>query len=86
MITYEYECERCGLRFEHRHAITDAPPETCPECHGKIHQRISGGSGFIIRGGAEQQFGEKGDGCSLESSGQTCCGRTERCAKPPCEG
>jgi putative FmdB family regulatory protein len=50
MITYEYECEKCGLKFEHRRAINDAPPDACPECRGKIHQRISGGSGLIIKG------------------------------------
>ena len=86
MITYEYECEACGLIFEHRHAIKDTPPGACPKCQGKIHQRISGGSGFIIRGGTEKQIGRQSGGCSLESSGRTCCGREERCDKPPCEG
>ena len=86
MITYEYECEACGYIFEHRHSITDAPPSTCPECNGRIHQRVSGGSGFIIKGDKEQQHYRETGVCSLESSGRACCGQTERCEKPPCEG
>jgi putative FmdB family regulatory protein len=86
MPTYEYECEACGVKFEHRHAITDEPITECPECHAKIYQRISGGSGFIIKGNIGKQTGIDGGGCSFEASGRTCCGRDERCGKPPCEG
>jgi putative FmdB family regulatory protein len=85
MITYEYECEACGHRFERRRAITDESLTECPKCQGKIFQRISGGSGFIVRAGIEKQSSREGGGCSFESSGRTCCGRDERCAEPPCQ-
>ena len=82
MPTYEYECSRCGFVFEDRHSITEDPSRKCPECHGDAFQRISGGSGFIIRGNAPA--GAKTGGCSLEVTGKTCCGKEERCDKPPC--
>lgn len=84
MITYEYQCESCGLRFERRQAITEEPIEKCPVCQGKILQMVSGGSGFMIKGGSQESQGRIGNGCSFESSGKTCCGREERCEKPPC--
>lgn len=85
MPTYEYECESCGLKFERRLAITDPPLAKCPKCGGKVVQLISGGSGFIIKGTPGTHSAADG-ACSFETSGKTCCGRNERCAKPPCEG
>ena len=83
MPTYEYECTACGLRFERRQALTDAPNAECPECHGKARRLISGGAGFIMKGsGSGRSRGSQA--CSLEQSGKTCCGRDERCGKPPC--
>ncbi|MGA7876467.1 MAG: FmdB family zinc ribbon protein [Desulfoferrobacter sp.] len=84
MPTYEYECGTCGLRFDRQQAITEEPLTECPECGGKIHRLVSGGAGFILKGPGharmEQQTGE----CSLERAGKTCCGRDDRCEKPPC--
>jgi putative FmdB family regulatory protein len=84
MPTYEYECETCGLRFERRQAITEEPVTKCPECHGKVQRLISGGIGFILRGSGQGRAGRRGNECSLEQAGITCCGRNERCGKPPC--
>jgi putative FmdB family regulatory protein len=84
MITYEYQCESCGFRFERRQAITEEPVDKCPECQGQIQQVVSGGSGFIIKGGEQIGQGRGKNGCSFESLGRTCCGQEERCGKPPC--
>lgn len=35
MPTYEYECRKCGRRFERFQAMSDAPLERCPECRGE---------------------------------------------------
>ena len=80
MPTYEYECANCGKRFERRQAITAAPVEICPDCGGKVRRLISGGAGFILKGGG----GRSGKNCSLDATGQTCCGRSERCDRPAC--
>ncbi|AFV12450.1 putative regulatory protein FmdB [Thermacetogenium phaeum DSM 12270] len=86
MPTYEYVCERCGIRFERQQAVTEAPLTDCPECRGKVHRLISGGAGFILKGQRRDRPGPGREECSLEQSGRTCCGRSERCGKPSCEG
>ncbi|MEW6367693.1 MAG: zinc ribbon domain-containing protein [Acidobacteriota bacterium] len=86
MPTYEYECGRCGHRFERMQSITDAPLERCPECDGEIRRLVSGGAGFIIKGGEAGRPGSHAGDCAIEQRGQTCCGREERCDKPPCGG
>lgn len=86
MPTYEYECASCGLRFEERQDITEAPLTHCPECQGVVRRLITGGSGFLLRAGDAHTHGRFSEGCSLERTGMTCCGRDERCDKPPCGG
>jgi len=85
MPTYEYECAKCGLRFERRQSIKDEPIADCPECGGKVHRIISGGAGFIMKRDGPRTGRQSGNGCSMEEKGRTCCGRDERCARPPCE-
>jgi hypothetical protein len=36
--------------------------------------------------GDQARLARNGGGCSLSSSGKTCCGRGERCGKPSCGG
>ncbi len=84
MLTYEYECGTCGLRFERRQAITEEPITECPECQGMVQRLIGGGAGFILRGSGHGPAGHQGKECSLERAGRTCCGRDERCEKPSC--
>lgn len=84
MPTYEYECKACGKRFERRQAMTDSPIAACPECGGKVRRLVSGGAGFILKGSGHGRDRQSGGACSLEQEGETCCGRKERCGKPPC--
>jgi len=84
MLTYEYQCNACGLRFERRQAITEPALVECPECHGEVRRLIGPGAGFIVKGGGHGSAGQA-SACSLERGGRTCCGRDERCSKPPCE-
>jgi len=48
--TYEYECERCGHRFERFQSMTEEPVKRCPECRGKVRRLLSGGAGFLFKG------------------------------------
>lgn len=52
MPTYEYECEKCGLRFEEFQSITAEPLTKCKnkECDGTVKRLFSAGGGFIFRG------------------------------------
>ena len=83
MPTYDYECKSCGRRFAVQQAMSDKPLGKCPECGGAVERIISGGGGFIMKGsgGTKRAAG----GCSLETTGHTCCGRDQRCGKGSCD-
>jgi len=54
MPLYEYQCEKCGHRFEKIQKFSDKPIKKCPECGGKVTQVISApavqfkGSGWYV--------------------------------------
>jgi len=50
MPTYEYECTKCGHRFERFQSMSDPPVKTCPECRGKVKRLIGTGAGIIFKG------------------------------------
>lgn len=63
LITYEYECGSCGHRFEREQHISEEPVRECPKCGKEPHRLISGGSGFIWKGGdnGPGRFSTNGD-------------------------
>ncbi|MDD4356605.1 MAG: zinc ribbon domain-containing protein [Smithellaceae bacterium] len=83
MPTYEYECGSCGLHFEKQQSIKDEPLKECPECKGKIQRLVSGGGGFILKS-QSQRLRDSRKRCSLEETGKTCCGASQRCGQAPC--
>jgi len=50
MPTYEYECKRCGVRFERFQSMSEEPIKVCPECGGEVRRLISAGGGVIFKG------------------------------------
>ena len=54
MPLYEYECKKCGHRFERIQRFSDPPVKKCPECGGKVEQVLSApavqfkGSGWYV--------------------------------------
>ena len=50
MPTYEYECEKCGHKFEVFHSITAEPLKKCPKCRGEVRRLIGAGAGLIFKG------------------------------------
>ncbi|HEU4724699.1 MAG TPA: FmdB family zinc ribbon protein [Candidatus Eisenbacteria bacterium] len=50
MPTYEYECEKCGHRFELFQSMKDEPKKRCPKCRGKVRRLIGTGAGMIFKG------------------------------------
>jgi len=50
MPTYEYECKKCGHRFEVFQAMSDEPVKKCPECGSAVRRLVSGGAGIIFKG------------------------------------
>jgi putative FmdB family regulatory protein len=51
---YEYECKKCGHRFERIQKFSDKPVTVCPECKGKVEQVLHApavqfkGSGWYV--------------------------------------
>ena len=41
MPLYEYECEKCGHRFELIRKFSDPPLEACPKCGGAVRKLMS---------------------------------------------
>jgi putative FmdB family regulatory protein len=41
MPIYEYECEKCGHRFEKIQKFSDPPLEACEKCGGPVHKMQS---------------------------------------------
>src|SRR5262245_13521026 len=50
MPTYEYECRKCGHRFELFHSIKDETPKRCPRCKGRAVRVPSAGAGILFKG------------------------------------
>jgi len=50
MPTYEYECQKCGHRFEVFQSMSEAPRKRCPKCRGKVRRLVGGGAGIVFKG------------------------------------
>jgi len=50
MPTYDYQCCKCGHRFELFQSMSDEPKKRCPECRGRVERLISAGAGFLFKG------------------------------------
>jgi putative FmdB family regulatory protein len=50
MPTYDYECQKCGHRFEEFQSMTAKLLTRCPQCKGKLKRLIGAGAGFLFKG------------------------------------
>ena len=50
MPTYEYECQKCGHRFEDFASMTAKPLSHCPKCRGKLKRLIGPGAAPLFKG------------------------------------
>ena len=75
MPLYEYECKKCGHRFEKIQKFSDKMVKKCPECGGQVEQMISApavqfkGSGWYVTDYAKKsssQGSTSGDSSSKE--------------------
>jgi putative FmdB family regulatory protein len=82
MPLYEYQCKKCGHRFELIQSFSAEDPKECPVCHGEVERLISTparahfkGSGFYSTDygakpaatGKSQEGGGSSDGSSKPS-------------------
>jgi putative FmdB family regulatory protein len=75
MPLYEYECRKCGHRFERIQKFSDAMVKKCPECGGKVEQMISApavqfkGSGWYVTDYAKRSGSSSGSESGGKSDG-----------------
>ncbi len=50
MPTYEYRCPK-GHDFELFQKMSDEPRASCPQCGAESERLLSGGAGFLFKGG-----------------------------------
>ena len=50
MPNYDYECQKCGKRFEVFQSMTEKPRKRCPKCRGKMVRLVGTGAGILFRG------------------------------------
>lgn len=75
MPLYEYECKKCGHRFEKIQKFSDKMVKKCPECGGQVEQMISApavqfkGSGWYVTDYAKKSSspGSSGDSSSKDT-------------------
>jgi putative FmdB family regulatory protein len=76
MPLYEYECKKCGHRFEKIQLFSDPMLKKCPECGGKIEQMISApaiqfkGSGWYVNDYAKKPGPSASSGKNGNESGK----------------
>ena len=61
MPTYEYECEKCGHRFELFQSMKDPPKKRCPKCKGKLRRLLGTGAGIVFKGSGFYQTDYRSD-------------------------
>ena len=78
---YEYQCRKCGHRFEKIQKFVNAPLRKCPECGGAVERLLSApaahfkGSGWYVtdyaRKGAPSNGGDSSDGAGKPAGEKT---------------
>jgi putative FmdB family regulatory protein len=74
MPLYEYECKKCGHRFEKIQKFSDKMVKKCPECGGQVEQMISApavqfkGSGWYVTDYAKKSSSPGSSGSGESSS------------------
>ena len=71
MPIYEYRCRSCGSIHEFLVGIGDDANILCGDCGSVDMEKIMSAASFLDRGAESRP-------------GTTCCGREERCERPPC--
>jgi len=69
-MTYEYVCTSCGNEWEAEQSISEPALKECPKCHNcSAKRQVSGGAGFILKGGGWYADGYGSSSKKPESGG-----------------
>jgi len=82
MPTYDYVCDACEHRFEHRQSMSSSRLRMCPQCKKrKLRRLIGSGAGVIFRGSGFYETDYKRGGAKAASEAAS-KSATETCAAP----
>lgn len=62
MPTYEYECRKCGHRFDKFQRMTEPALKRCPKCKGGVKRLFGTGAGIIFKGSGFYQTDYRSEG------------------------
>ena len=86
MPLYEYQCTKCGHRFEKIQKFSDKPIRKCPECGSRVEQVVSApavqfkGSGWYVT-----DYAKKSPGSASSESGSKDTKESKKDDKPKAE-
>ena len=83
MPTYEYECEKCGGKFDLFQKMSDKPVSVCPQCGGAAIRLISAGSGIIFKGSGFYETDYKTKKGSKSDEPPSCPKASDKCKGCP---
>ena len=84
MPLYEYQCKKCGHRFEKIQKFSDPRVKKCPKCGGPVEQVVSApavqfkGSGWYVT-----DYAKKSSGAASTSSSEGAASKADE--KPKAE-
>ena len=85
MPTYEYECAKCGHRFELFQSMTEPPRKRCPRCRGAVRRLFGTGAGMLFKGSGFYSTDYRSDSYKQQKkkeSGEKSKAKDEGAAKP----
>jgi putative FmdB family regulatory protein len=88
MPLYEYQCKKCGHRFEKIQKFSDKPIKKCPECGAAVEQVISApavqfkGSGWYVTDYAKKPSASTSSDGGSKDSKETKDAKKEDKSKP----
>ena len=84
MPLYEYQCKKCGHRFEKIQKFSDPEIKKCPECGGKVEKvlhapavQFKGGGWYVTDYAGKNASHKKGESSSDDSSASPATEKSE---------
>jgi putative FmdB family regulatory protein len=84
MPVYEYECQKCGHRFDIEHGINEETRKRCPECRGKIKKCFSA-VGIVFKGSGFYVTDSKGKNSASKPACASCEAKTDTGSGTECK-
>ena len=79
MPNYDYECQKCGKRFEIFQSMNDAKLTDCPEpdCDGLVKRLLGTGGGIIFKGSGFYQTDYRSSSYQAGAKAESSAGKSD---------